>query len=72
MCLMYLNLNSFCSVNMTFNLLRLGEVNGKLLAEMVIIQIRSPDAFYPMVRQDLGMSMVDILKLNAALRELSQ
>lgn len=45
-------------------------VDGRLLAEVISLKAVCPDVFYLLMRDDLGLKMIDILNINAAMREL--
>ncbi|XP_067931490.1 uncharacterized protein [Watersipora subatra] len=45
--------------------------DGRLLAELAALQFITPEAYYSLVKQEIGMVLIDILRLNAALRELN-
>lgn len=50
---------------------RLKEIDGQLLAELVSMRFVSPDVYYDVMRQEHGMLMIDLLRLNAAIRRLA-
>jgi len=45
-------------------------VNGELLEQVRRLQVAAPDTFYAVLKRDLGLEFIDILKFTAALEKL--
>ena len=70
LCYVYFQANLY-KLMYLFSIFSFSGVDGKLLAELATIRATAPDTYFSIMRDENKMAMIDLLKFNSSLSELT-